>query len=181
MSSNSFDEVYLLLDKHPLALVDCGELCGKMCCCYMFPDETETGMELIPGEEDVFPLDAGWQCNRLLTGEIYDYPPEWGRASGCIQIRCTEPCPREQRPVNCRIFPFQVVAYEGQYYLALTGSNLKYSCPLLSRPELINPEFVEYARQAAVLLLEIPKFRQLVDWDSREVDLDSYSIMKVIK
>ena len=65
--------------------------------------------------------------------------------------------------------------------MALTGLNLKYSCPLLSRPELINPEFVECARKAARLLLEIPKFRQLVDWDSREVDLDSYSIMKVIK
>ncbi|MDT3698446.1 MAG: hypothetical protein RO469_03370 [Thermincola sp.] len=149
-----------------MALLDCGELCGKICCCYKFPDDTEGGMELIPGEEAVFPLAAQWQRNRALTGEVYDYPPEWGGDAGCIQIRCVEPCPREQRPVNCRLFPFQILALKGQYYLVLAGSNQSYACPLLDRSDLINPEFVECARQAAGLLLEIPKFRELVDWDS---------------
>lgn len=171
-----FYEVYRLLDLNPLALIDCGELCGKSCCCYKYPEETESGMELIPGEEAVFPLDSGWLRYRLLTGENYDYPPEWGSGSGCLQIRCTESCPREQRPVNCRLFPFQVGSVKGHYYLVLTGSGLEYTCPLVGRPDLINPDFVDCAKKAARLLLGIPRFKQLVDWDSETLSLDELKI-----
>ena len=171
-----FYKVYRLLDRHPLALADCGELCGKICCCYKFPQDEEDGMELIPGEEAVFPIDSNWLQFRLLTGEAYEYPPEWGSDSGCLQVRCTAPCPRDKRPVNCRLFPFQVCSIRGQYYLILTGSGLGYSCPLVVRPDLVNPDFVDCARQAAKLLLGIPKYRQLVDWDSKTLDLREVGI-----
>ena len=71
----------------------CGELCGKTCCCYIMPEDPEAGVELLPGEEEVFPLEAGWHKPRFLPGSLYDYPPEWGR-TGCIQVRCLEPCYR---------------------------------------------------------------------------------------
>lgn len=167
-----FKKIYDLLDSQALALVDCGTLCGKRCCCYNFPQDTGSGMELIPGEEGLFPLDAGWHQWAWLTGEIYDYPSEWGTDAGCYQIRCKEPCPREQRPVNCRLFPFQVYFSEGRYYLILTEAVCNYECPLIRQPELINPGFIEFAKEAAKLLLQIPKFKQLVEWDSEEIDLE---------
>ena len=174
-TSSIYYQVYALLDKHPLAETDCGELCGKLCCCYMVPEDQEEGVELLPGEEEVFPLEAGWHKPGFLPGSMYEYPPEWGRA-GCVQIRCLEPCPRGERPVNCRLFPFQIYTREGRYYLVLIGAGY-YNCPLTSRPELLNKAFIETAKEAAGLLLSITKVRQLIDFDSKKIDRENIKIV----
>lgn len=165
-----YQKIYDLLDKHPVSEKDCGEYCGKACCCYTVPDDTEAGMELLPGEEEIFPLESEWLKPRFLTGSLYDYPPEWGSNTGCIQIRCLRPCPRGERPVNCRLFPLTVYAENDRYYLIVAEGLTEYSCRLIEEPELINPEFITSAKEAADLLLGIPKFRQLVDWDSKQIE-----------
>lgn len=161
-----YKKVYELLDRYPLAETDCGKLCGKVCCCYIVPQEEDAGMELIPGEEEVFPLEANWLKPRFLSGNMYEYPPDWGQNAGCFQIRCIKPCPRNERPANCRLFPLRIVHQGEDYYLITDSDTGSYNCPLTVRPELINPNFVESAKEAARILLTIPKFRQLVDWDS---------------
>lgn len=168
-----YQKVYELLDKHPVSDKDCGEYCGKACCCYTVPHDTEAGMELLPGEEEIFPLESEWLKPRFLPGSLYDYPPEWGTHTGCIQIRCLRPCPRGERPANCRLFPLSVYGEEDNYYLIVAEGLTEYSCQLINHPELINPEFIKSAGEAAFLLLGIPKFRQLVDWDSQQIDSSS--------
>lgn len=165
-----YKKVYELLDTYPVSDKDCGEYCGKACCCYTVPDDMESGMELLPGEDEIFPLESEWLKPCFLTGSLYEYPPEWGTHTGCIQIRCLQPCPREERPVNCRLFPLTVYVEKGRYYLIVAEGLTDYSCQLINRPDLINPEFLNSARKAAILLLEIPKFRQLVYWDSKQIE-----------
>ncbi len=105
--SSLYKQIYTILDRHFLSRTDCGELCGKTCCCYTAPDDTESGMELFPGEEEVFRIEAGWHKPRFLPGTLYEYPPDWGERTGLFQIRCQEPCPRHERPVACRLSQFQ--------------------------------------------------------------------------
>ncbi len=171
-----YEKVYEILDRFPLSKTDCGKLCGKICCCYIVPEEEEAGMELLPGEEEIFPLEADWLKPRFLSGAMYEYPPEWGQHAGCFQIRCIKPCPRHERPVNCRLFPLKFFREKENYYLILAKDTESYNCPLLERPELINPEFIDSAKKAASLLLSIPKFRQLVDWDSAAIIPDDVTV-----
>lgn len=165
-----YEQVYEILDRFPVSDGDCGKYCGKICCCYIVAGEEESGMELLPGEEEVFPVEAQWVKPRFLSGAMYDFPPEWGQRSGCIQIRCLMPCVRHQRPVNCRLFPFSIYSENKKYYLALIEENNGYKCPLVQNPNSINPTFIRSAKEAAGLLLEIPKLKQLVDWDSANTD-----------
>lgn len=165
-----YKNVYALLDQHPVAKINCGELCGKACCCYIDPSDTESGMEIFPGEEEVFPIEASWHQPRFLKSSMYNYPAAWGLNSGMFQIRCTEPCPRHERPINCRMAPFQMYCEDGRYYLAVIQGVLSYNCPLVEKLELLNPEFVESAREAGRLLLTIPRVKELVVWDSVSID-----------
>lgn len=175
-----YQEVYRLLDTYSLTDDDCGKLCGKICCCYTDSDDHEAGMELLPGEEEVFDLEAPWHKPRFLSGSVYNYPPKWGDRSGLFQIRCLEPCPRDKRPVNCRLFPFRPYFLQGNYYLILTGKDLLYGCPLISKPGLIKPEFVQNARSACVKLLTMPRFRELVDWDSQHIAREEIRSMIIL-
>ncbi len=162
--------IYLLLDQFPTAQIDCGELCDRRCCCYNVPEDKEAGMELVPGEETVFPITAAWHRTRFLPATEYDYPAAWSAGKGLWQIRCVQPCPRNERPIACRIFPFQVYREKGVYYLGLIGSHGYYDCPLGEKTALVNPEFIQAAREAAGLLLQIPEYKELVDWDSAGLD-----------
>lgn len=176
-----YEKVYEMLDRFPMAGIDCGKLCGKVCCCYIVPEEEEAGMELLPGEEEVFPLEADWLKPRFLSGNMYEYPTEWGPNAGCFQIRCIKPCPRHERPVNCRMFPLKIYHQGENYYLIPETDSGSYSCPLAERPELINPDFIDSAKEAALLLLTVPKFRQLVDWDSAEINPAGVTVRFPIK
>ncbi|MDR1569731.1 MAG: hypothetical protein LBS72_04500 [Oscillospiraceae bacterium] len=72
---------------------DCGALCGRACCASN-PDDP-SGMILFPGEE-----------------RLYDPAPDWAQTESiefeglrCVLLRCIKPCPRDMRPLACRIFP----------------------------------------------------------------------------
>lgn len=177
-TTSVYEQVYSILDRHSLADFDCGDLCGKLCCCYLAAGDDESGVELLPGEEDNFPLEAEWHKPRFLSQSLYEYPPDWIGRSGLFQIKCLKACPREKRPVNCRLFPFQLYREGDGYYLALIGAGCQYICALIEKPELINQKFVESVKEAAALLLEIPEVRQLVDWDSMNIEKD-YIRMKI--
>ncbi len=91
----------LLVDITPLKR-DCGRLCGAACC---QPDaDGRGGMLLFPGEE-----------------ALYDPVPDWaeitdsGFLAGDKQLAfltCNGTCPRENRPLACRIFPMTPLASE---------------------------------------------------------------------
>jgi len=84
----------------PLKL-DCGELCGKRCCSGTDND----GMLLFPGEEYLY-QNKGW-CSIKETNIAL---------SDGYQIKllvCRGTCPREERPLSCRIFP--VIPYINEH------------------------------------------------------------------
>jgi len=74
---------------------DCGKLCDKKCCC-----GTETdGMLLFPGEELLYQsMENSWynikESNIILPG---GYKISY--------LVCNGTCPRECRPLSCRIYP----------------------------------------------------------------------------
>lgn len=77
---------------------DCGRLCGGACC---KADETgENGMLLYPFEE------------RLYQKPIEDFPfrlaPDDRLVKGGWRLVCEGVCPREHRPLACRIFPLRI-------------------------------------------------------------------------
>ena len=104
----------------PLEGADCGALCGTRCC---QGDDTR-GMLLFPGE---YALLAGCGAFRLSPEE-----PEL--------LLCDGTCPRQRRPLACRIFPFTPILREGRVEIH-ADCRARPLCPLLkedARPYLSN-------------------------------------------
>lgn len=77
---------------------DCGRLCRGACC--QADESGENGMLLFPFEE------------RLYRKPIHDFPfalkPDDTLCKGGFRLVCQGHCPREHRPLACRIFPLRV-------------------------------------------------------------------------
>ena len=87
-----------LLAKATPLVQDCGRVCGAACC---QPDETgENGMLLLPFEE------------KLYRQPIENFPfalkPDDTLYRGGLRLVCEGHCPREHRPLACRIFPLRM-------------------------------------------------------------------------
>ena len=81
----------LLLDETPLAR-NCGTLCGAACC----QGDQETGMILFPDEEKLY---EGCAFGHILPANY-----RIGQHRAQIFV-CNGSCPREMRPLACRLFP----------------------------------------------------------------------------
>lgn len=113
---------------------DCGELCAKACC---LPDEDgQGGMLLFPGEE------------ALCEGS-------WCEIASCASGRmltCHSPCPRDARPLACRIFPLTPVFSDGKWTVRM-DARARTMCPLArSGVKGLNREFAIAVRKAVRLL-----------------------------
>ncbi len=90
-----YQAVYRRLDTLTPLSVDCGALCGKLCC--QSPDGEDAGMYLFPGEESLFwGLDGFYMLDSALT---------YAGGKSAKLLCCTQPCQRSLRPLSCRIFP----------------------------------------------------------------------------
>ena len=77
---------------------DCGRLCGHACC---QPDETgENGMLLYPFEERLYA--------KPIEGFAFALKPDNTLVKGGMRLVCDGRCPRERRPLACRMFPLRV-------------------------------------------------------------------------
>ncbi len=87
----------LLAEVTPLN-ADCGRLCGGACC---QPDETgENGMLLFPFEDGFY--------RRPIPGFPYRLSPDDTLYRGGKRLVCEGVCPREHRPLACRLFPLRI-------------------------------------------------------------------------
>ena len=93
--STIYQLIYKRLDALTPLPLDCGSLCGKLCCESGGGDET--GMYLFPGEEALF---RGKEGYRILPSNFI-----YGNGKRANLLLCTQPCKREERPLSCRIFP----------------------------------------------------------------------------
>lgn len=120
---------------------DCGRLCAGACC---QGDET-TGMLLFPGEEALYQ-----HCDfaRIVPANY-----ELGGRRALLLV-CRGHCPREERPLSCRLFPlFLRFRTDGQTRVRM-DARARAVCPLAGYGlSALDPAFVSAAREAYDLLL----------------------------
>ncbi len=122
---------------------DCGALCAAACC----RDDADEGlgMLLFPGEEALYgPEDAAWM--RLEASASY-------RLGEPVRLLiCEGTCPREKRPLACRIFPLAPAVREGEIS-ARVDARARCLCPVAdSGVAGLDPDFVRAAERAFQIL-----------------------------
>ena len=126
---------------------DCGGLCGKACCA---PDEDGLGgMDLFPGEEALF-MGETW-CHIV-------------REDGRAMLVCDGPCPRDKRPLACRIFPLTPVFSKGAWNVRL-DARARSMCPLTAWGiKGLKRDFCLAVRDAMRIIAEDPEGEAFLRW-----------------
>lgn len=120
---------------------DCGRLCAGACCA----GDSQTGMLLFPGEAQLY---AACTFGRVI-------PAHFSLADQPAQLFvCGGSCPREERPLACRLFPlFLRTRPDGTARVTL-DPRAAAVCPLCDYGiDALHGEFVQAARQAYDALL----------------------------
>ena len=133
-------EAYAQLEKAtPLGRMNCGELCGAVCC----TEKTGDSMELFPYEKELFEFAEGFE---IIEGEVN-------------LVKCNGKCNRSERPLACRIYPLfpMVVEENGEEKISVIyDPRAKSSCPLCAEREKLDRRFVRAVRRAGKYLLKDP-------------------------
>jgi hypothetical protein len=159
----------LLQDVTPLKQ-NCGALCSAACC--QDEEDEELGMLLFPGEERLYSArDAGWM-------KIVDSAASF-KGRPLPLLICRGECPRERRPLACRVFPLAPGLRKGRVVPRVDGRGA-HICPLYdSGVAGLAPRFVDAVEQAFDLLSEDPTQREFLLWTSKAVD-DHARVMRLM-
>lgn len=150
----------LLRNLTPLKM-NCGRLCGGACC---QDDETgENGMLLFPGEEALYA--------RPIEGFPFRLADDDTLFPGGKRLICQGHCPREQRPLACRLFPLRV-RISGGRAVAEIDPRAWCVCPLPEQGGLraMSGAFVEAVKKAGDLLLADPPQRAALESEQKLLD-----------
>lgn len=150
----------LLRDLTPLK-INCGRLCGGACC---QDDETgENGMLLFPGEEALYaqPIEA---FSFRLADDDTLFP-------GGKRLICQGRCPREHRPLACRLFPLRVRIQEGRAVAEIDPRSWCV-CPLPEQGGLraMSGAFIAAVERAGDILLSDPRQRAALENEQKQLD-----------
>ena len=159
-----------LLESQTPLKTDCGRLCGHACC---QPDETgENGMLLYPYEEQLY--------RKPIEGFPFRLEPDDRLHKGGMRLICEGRCPREHRPLACRIFPLRMRVTDVEGHTQVTAEldpRAWAVCPLPEEGGLraMRQDFVAAVEQAGkrmcestVLLMALLKEQQELD-DTRKL------------
>lgn len=130
---------------------DCGRLCEGACC---QPDESgDNGMLLLPFEEKFY--------HKPIDGFTYKLVEDERLYRGGKRLVCEGQCPREHRPIACRIFPLRMKVVtenrgECHHVEAELDPRAWAVCPLLEEGGLraMRSEFIHAVEQAGTLLCQ---------------------------
>lgn len=129
---------------------DCGTLCRAQCCQPLEGDEI-SGMLLFPGEENFYSTSADWY--RLVPSHL----------PGITLFVCTGTCPREERPLACRIFPLlPIIRKDGSsgFRMDMRGHGL---CPLCSQGRsALSPDFIHAVSECSGILAQSEEIRAFI-------------------
>ena len=136
---------------------DCGDLCGAACC--VEPEDGEIiGMALFPGEKALYENKSEWYKI------YYDF-----RGKNPVLV-CKGECPREQRPLACRIFPLTPYSKNGKLSVKMDARSAE-MCPLYRhRKKGLQREFVQKVEEAAQTLWQSESIRRFIESTSAEID-----------
>ena len=123
---------------------DCGRLCAGACC----QGDEGTGMLLFPGEETLY---TGCTFARITPADF----TLGGKAA--MLFVCEGSCPREARPLACRLFPLFLAFLKSGKTKVRMDTRAAHVCPLCDYGVIgLDADFVEAARKAYDVLLESP-------------------------
>lgn len=147
-----YSRAYQILNHTTPLEADCGLLCDARCC--LSEGDEECGMYLFPGEEVMF-RDAGdWV--RIEESDFIS-----GGKSVPI-LFCEPPCPRDLRPLACRIFPL-VPYLKNDEFRIIKDPRGRGMCPLFWAEESqFSDAFVKKTDYVCRFLLRIPELRQYI-------------------
>ena len=149
-----YSELYERLNEITPLQIDCGELCGSHCC----SDEAGEGIFLFPGEEVMF-----------------ENKPYWGdliKIDGMDAVQCDGDCPRDERPLACRLFPlFPYLSKDGELEIRFYSPMTLY-CPLIKLCDytMLAPDYLEEVQEIASILADDPACFEFIKKISRDTD-----------
>ncbi len=147
----NYDDLYRILDnKYPLKNKDCGKLCNKACCSN---DHEETGMYLFPGEEKRYSGSDWYKIVELTTEKANVFPYD---RTPIYKFICNGTCPREERPLACRIFPTFPKLHDNGVFNMVFDLQAYMLCPIAKKYKFkeMDNDFIKSCRQVWRILLE---------------------------
>lgn len=138
---------------------DCGTLCDNACC----RGDGETGMYLFPFEEELFPDSGGWY--KILPTDFY-----YSQEKSARLFVCTQSCPRDRRPLACRVFPLAPYKKRGGELRIIVDPRARAMCPLAGLGvKDFDPGFVSPVRRAMNMLARLRAGREFIEAQSEMI------------
>lgn len=157
-------QLYKLFDNNTPVKVDCGQLCGKVCC-----DGEDSGMYLFPGEKEVYKLlNPDW-IKLEKSDFAYNYN---GKTYYLDFASCKGECSRYERPLSCRIFPLTPHINKSGELEIIVDPRAKRLCPLAKSFFIddFDSEFVKSVENTFKLLMKSAHFRAFMQEYSLYID-----------
>lgn len=157
-------QLYRLFDNCTPLKVNCGELCGSICC-----KGDDSGMYLFPGEKEVYKLLNTSRINISRSDFSYRYEDKDYNVPIAL---CEGNCDRYDRPLACRIFPLTPYINKDGELDVIIDPRAKALCPLAKAfyIEDFEDEFVRRVRLAFVLLMKNKHVRAFMKSYSEYID-----------
>lgn len=126
---------------------NCGRLCGGACC--QSDESGENGMLLFPFEDELY--------KQPIEGFAFHLADDDTLFKGGRRLVCEGVCPREHRPLACRLFPLRIrldTQGEETHAVAEPDPRAWYICPLLEQGGLraMSQEFIKAVEAAGDVL-----------------------------
>ena len=139
---------------------DCGRYCQHACC--QTDEDGQGGVFLFPGEAEGYER-CGWA--RVETGDM--------AGEKTPMLVCEGICPREERPLGCRIFPLTAET-DGETMDVRLDIRARPLCPLVkSGVKGLDRRFVENVKRALRLMAQDPEgLAFLKKWEDMEKEYD---------
>jgi len=157
-------KLYEIIGTRTPVKADCGLLCQKACCI----GDSETGMYLYPGEEQLYA--EGVAFGKVFKSDFcYKFEKRYKQVNIFI---CDRPCDRERRPLACRVFPFvPYVDSEGNAEIIL-DPRADIVCPLALHGDEVDfdEKFLDRLLEAFSAGLEDDEFAAFVKAQSKLID-----------
>lgn len=155
-----YKKVWKKLDKATPMESDCGKLCNEICCSGTEND----GMLLFPGEEHLY-TDKDWCSIRDTNIKLSD---------GYVikLLVCNGKCPRDERPLSCRIFPVLPYLNEHGFVDFRLDPRSFGICPVAQKPDEypVQSKFIDSLYEGFPPLLKDDRVVEFIELLSEQYD-----------
>jgi len=156
-----YTEIYNIISTQTPLQKDCGTLCSNACC----KADKDTGMLLFPREE------IHYEKNPQSWFSLHN--SSYKLSSGYILklLICNGTCPRENRPLSCRIFPLIPYIAEDGFLEIRPDLRAVSTCPLLKGTnESITEDFIDALYDAFEIMIDNDEIIEFIEIISNQQD-----------